>query len=274
MLRSGLFLFGLLVSTALSAQTYSILTWNIRYDNAGDSLDRWDRRKVSLAAEVLSRKPQLIGLQEALSHQVDFLDEHFKGYGRYGVGRDDGQSKGEFSPVYFDTAVVSLVEGRTIWLSPKPDVPSKGWDAACERIATQVILFDKKNGDTLWVVNTHWDHVGERARKQSGEMIRELLASPIARDKHVLLMGDFNATADEEPIATLRLWLEDSCPTDRAGDGTFNAFRTDLTSFKRIDYIWHSPKNWEVLNHNVPHPMVSGRQMSDHFPVVVRLRWK
>lgn len=274
MLRSLFPSICLLVCTALSAQTYSILTWNIRYDNAGDSLDRWDRRKTSLAAEIQSHKPQLIGLQEALAHQVEFLDGHLMGYERFGVGRDDGMRKGEFSPVYFDTKTFTLIEGRTIWLSPNPDVPSKGWDAAHERIATHVILLDKRTGDTLWVVNTHWDHAGEQARKESGEMIHELLASPIARGKRVLFMGDLNATADEEPIASLRQWLTDSCPSDRVVDGTFNGFRTDLSSFKRIDYVWHSPKNWEVLTYEVPHPMVNERQVSDHFPVVVRFRWK
>ena len=256
------------------AQDYTVLTYNIRYDNPNDSPDRWDLRKEALADEVMAHKPQLIGVQEALVQQVTFLDQRWPGYQRFGVGRDDGKAKGEFSPVYFDSTVFALVEGRTVWLSPTTGTPSKGWDAACERIATLVILRDKSKGDSLWVVNTHWDHVGVEAREQSARIVREILAPALARGKHVILMGDLNATPDDEPIASLRASFMDSCPSERGAEGTFNGFKLHLTTFKRIDYVWLSPQNWKVLSYEVPHPMVRGRQMSDHFPVVVRLGTK
>jgi|GEM_PF-377548 len=257
-----------------AAQDYTVLTYNIRYDNANDGLDRWDLRKEALAIDVMAHKPQLIGLQEALSHQVEFLDQRWGGYTRFGVGRDDGKAKGEFSPVYVDSTVFALVEGRTVWLSPACDMPSKGWDAACERIATLVILRDKSNGDSLWVVNTHWDHVGVEARRQSARMVQEILSPALTRGRRVILMGDLNATANDEPIALLDKWLDDSCPADRANEGTFNGFKLDQTTFKRIDYVWLSPLDWVVLAYDVPHPLTNGRHLSDHFPVVVQLRAK
>lgn len=71
----------------------TVLTWNIRYDNPADSLDRWDNRKAALAAEVLERDAALIGLQEALAQQVAYLDAAWPGYKRYGVGAMTGKRR-------------------------------------------------------------------------------------------------------------------------------------------------------------------------------------
>jgi endonuclease/exonuclease/phosphatase family metal-dependent hydrolase len=258
----------------IQAQEITVLTWNIRYDNPNDSLDRWSRRKEALAEEVRAHHPAIIGLQEALVHQVHYLDEQWPGYGRIGVGREDGMEKGEFSPVYYDTTLFTLLDGSTCWLSPTPTKPGKGWDAACERIATRVILRDKRTGDSLWIANTHWDHVGQEARAYSAAIMRDLLGGAVSRGRHVILMGDLNATPDDGPIRQLHEWLHDGCPKSLSDQGTFNGFDVARTAFRRIDHVLLSPGNWRVVSYHVPRPMVNGRHMSDHFPVVVRLSAK
>jgi len=51
-------------------------------------------------------------------------------YAHVGVGRDDGISKGEHSPIFYDSDKFEEVDWDTIWLSPTPHVvASKGWDA-------------------------------------------------------------------------------------------------------------------------------------------------
>lgn len=264
----GLFMF----ATLGMAQDLTVLTYNIRYDNAGDSLDRWDRRKDALAMEVLTHKPQVIGLQEALAHQLSYLDGQWLGYERFGVGRDDGVAKGEFSPVYYDTTAFTHLSGRTIWLSETPDRPSKGWDAACERIATLVTLRDKRTGDSLLVVNSHWDHVGIEARTHSAELLLRVIDPLLRHGDHMILMGDFNATPNDSATLYLAEHLLDACPKERDGEGTFNGFELEPKAPKRIDYVWLSLGNWSVLEYEVPHPKVKGRQVSDHYPVVVRVR--
>ena len=264
----GLFM----LATLGMAQDLTILTYNIRYDNAGDSLDRWDRRKEALAKEVLTHKPQLFGLQEALAHQLSYLDGQWPGYSRYGVGRDDGVAKGEFSPVFFDPSAFTLLSGRTLWLSETPDRPSKGWDAACERIATAVSLRNKTTGDSLLVVNTHWDHIGTEARAHSAELLLKEIDPALRRGDHVILMGDLNATPNDSATKLLAEHLTDACPKERNDQGTFNGFELESKAPKRIDYVWLSPVNWSVLEYEVPHPKVMGRQVSDHYPVVVRVR--
>lgn len=264
-----LFLFAL---HGIRAQTCTVVCWNIRYDNAGDSLDRWDQRRDALAREVLRQRPQIIGLQEVLLHQAEYLDAQWPGHRRFGVGREDGVAKGEFSPIYFDTTMFRFISGRTIWLSPTPDTPSKGWDAACERIASYVILYDLRTGDSLHVVNTHWDHEGVEARLNSARIIVDLIKPLRARNAHILLMGDFNTTVDQAPLRELSQVLENCAPTHALSQGTFNGFDVDRDIFDRIDHVWRSPRNWELLRYEVPQPTVSGRHVSDHFPVVVGLR--
>lgn len=255
----------------LAAQPIKVITYNIRLDNAGDGPDRWDLRKEAFAKQVLQWRPHLLGLQEATPVQIKFLDKNLKGYRRYGVGREDGADKGEYSPIYYDTTRFSLLEARTQWLSPTPDTPGKGWDAACERILTLVTFRDRKSGDTILVANTHWDHVGKMARQQSAEIVERNLVPAMQTGRRVIFMGDLNVKPEEAPVLHLSTFLQDACPPEQQANGTFNGFKLDLKTFSRIDYIWLSPNSWKVLEYKVPQPKTKGRQLSDHFPVMVRL---
>jgi endonuclease/exonuclease/phosphatase family metal-dependent hydrolase len=260
-----------LAFASLHGQTYTALTWNIRYDRPQDSLDRWDRRKDALANEVLRIRPQVVALQEVLWNQADYLDEHWPTYRRFGVGRDDGLKSGEYSPVYYDTTVFTLLNGRTVWLSETPDQPGFGWDATCNRVVSIVTLRDKVTGDSLWVLSTHWDHEGRRARVESARLIHALMAPIMERGRRVIFMGDLNATPHAKPVRYLRKYFMDASH-GKPRRGTFNHFKLRKHCFKRIDHIWLSPGSFDVTSFDVPQPRVNGRQMSDHFPVLVGLR--
>lgn len=248
------------------------MTWNIRLDHSGDGPDRWEFRREAMATEILNRKPAVIGFQEVLLNQLTFLEEKLPNYRRVGVARDDGKEKGEFSPVFYDTTEFRLISGRTLWLSPTPETPSKGWDAALPRVATLAILKEKRGKDTLWVVNTHFDHIGKEARLHSAELIVKTLEPALKMGKKVIFMGDLNAEPTEPPILFLQQQLSESCPVIQSDKGTFNGFDIKRTTFPRIDYVWLSKGNWTVENYEVPMPKVKDRQVSDHFPVLVRLR--
>lgn len=251
--------------------TLTVLTYNIRYDNPADGPDRWDLRKEALARVVREQRPTVIGLQECLAHQLTYLDAQWPGLQRVGVGRDDGVEAGEFSPVYYDTTRLALAAFRTLWLSPTPDSPGKGWDAACTRIATLAVLVDRRHGDSLWVVNTHWDHVGMEARHHSARMVLDLVHVPLSMGQEVVVMGDLNATADEEPVRQLGQYLLNTCPEAQRDRGTYNGFGKASAPMPRIDHVFISPTRWRVTRELVLEPKVNGREVSDHFPVVVDL---
>lgn len=253
------------------AQSYTVLTYNIRYANSHDGKNSWDFRKEAVANVVLEHKPSIVGLQEVLRDQLAYLKAQWPSYEAFGVGRDDGFESGEFAPILFDPAMFELLEGRTVWLSPTPELPSKGWDATCNRIVTIVNLRDRSSGDSLWVANTHWDAAGEEARSQSARIVSDLLAGPIARGRRTIFMGDLNAKQKAEPIGYLAGHLQDACPNNRRRCGTFNGFKRLRLLLKRIDYVWLSPNGWKVNSYEVFRPRVKCRQASDHFPVLIGL---
>ena len=252
-------------------ESFRVMTYNIRYDNPNDGLDRWAFRREALAEEVLRQRPAILGMQEVLLSQLEFLSAKFKGYQRIGVGRDDGMDKGEFSPIFIDTTVFKLLQSRTLWLSRTPEQPSRGWDAVLPRIATLVVLRDIQRGDSLWVVNTHFDHIGNEARLHSAELIVQTLSAPIKSGKRVIFMGDLNAEPNEAAIQYLQQQLTDACPADQADQGTFNGFEVINRPLKRIDYCWLSAANWQIKRYDVLQPKVNGRQVSDHFPILLEL---
>lgn len=255
------------------AMAQAFISWNIRFDNPKDGDDRWDLRGDALVAEVLAQQPAIIGFQEVVASQLDFLVKGLPAYRHFGVGREDGERKGEFSPIFYNAKSYKLLHGQTLWLSPTPDVPSIGWDAAMERIATVAILMERRTRDSIWVVNTHFDHVGEEARLRSAELLVNALKPVLSRGQRIVLMGDFNLEPQAAPIVSLQQHFVDACPANQSGQGTFNGFDVARTQFPRIDYIWLSPTGWKVDNYSVPQPKTAqGRHVSDHFPVRAVLR--
>ena len=149
----------------------SFMSFNIRYDNKGDMENSWDNRKEELAGMVKYYNPDLLGIQEGLYNQVMYLDEMLPEYDWIGKGRNDGKTKGEFSAIFYKKEKWENIFNTTIWLSETPDSVSKGWDAALERIATMGLFRNLKNKDTIFVINSHFDHIGNVARQKSAELI-------------------------------------------------------------------------------------------------------
>ncbi|GJM30876.1 MAG: endonuclease [Cyclobacteriaceae bacterium] len=266
------FALSLLLVTAWG-QSFTIMTYNIRYDNPKDGPDAWEHRKQDMVAFISSGNPMIFGIQEGLFHQVDFLDSNLELYDYTGVGRDDGEKAGEFSAIFYQPAKFELLESGTFWLSETPDQVSVGWDASMERICSFGLFREKGTGKTLWVFNTHFDHRGPLARKNSAKLITEKI-SEINKDKHPLvLMGDFNATPEEDPIQILSAFLEDGLENSEqplsGAEGTNIGFR-GKQEVRRIDYIFI--EDITVENYAHPEPKTrQGRNLSDHLPVTANI---
>ncbi|MEM6807563.1 MAG: endonuclease/exonuclease/phosphatase, partial [Bacteroidota bacterium] len=88
------------------SQQFGVMTYNIKYDDPYDEINSWDSRKEWIVSQIGSRQPGVFGIQEGLKHQLDFLSSQLESYNYIGVGRDDGQEKGEYSAIFFDTTKV------------------------------------------------------------------------------------------------------------------------------------------------------------------------
>ena len=267
-----LLIFSLLPIVGIS-QDIKIMTYNIRYDNPYDGINSWKEgnRKDKVLAIIEKQNPDILGVQEALHHQKEILENKFPDYQSVGVGRDDGKQEGEYAAIFFRKDKFQLLDSGYFWLSQTPDTPSKGWDATCcNRICTWVKLQHKRT--IFYVFNTHFDHEGALAQQQSADLVLQKINS-IAQTKKVILMGDFNMTPKNPAIIKLGKHLQNtqlSKANERQEKGTYNDFNADAPLL-HIDYIFLKggikPIKYEIVN-----TLIDGLYPSDHFPVKVSLK--
>jgi len=254
-----------------------IMTFNIRYDNPRDGDNAWPQRKDLAASMLRLHRSDVVGLQEALAEQVADLAVRLPDFAWVGVGRDDGATQGEFAAVFYRRPRLTPLEQGTFWLSETPETPgSMGWDAHCVRTVTWVRFQDNATGTPFVFLNTHFDHAGERARREGALLLLDRVHA-LAGDAPVVVTGDLNCT---EASATYRLLTQggngdvlrlhdakvQSATPHHGPTGTFHAFTGVLRA--RIDYIFVSA-NVRVLRHATLADHWDGdRYPSDHMPVV------
>jgi endonuclease/exonuclease/phosphatase family metal-dependent hydrolase len=253
-----------------------VISFNIRYNNPNDGENSWSNRSKKVRNFLVNEQPDICGFQEVLHNEVLEVETFFYNitnkkllYKRVGVGREDGETKGEYSPIYFNSNRFSLVKSKTVWLSETPTKPSKGWDAACERIATFALLFDLKTNDTLLVVNSHWDHEGVRARQESANLILKEIEA-FTSIQNIIFMGDLNCTPADAALKKIRAAFSDAGIGISSKVGTFNRFeRAKNPEAPRIDYVFYKLKNFGFSSYKVGNTDVNEPLLSDHFPIIV-----
>jgi len=263
------------ISSSIYSQPHSIISYNIRYDNNWDIENSWKIRRNKISQILVQYSPSIIGIQEGLLNQVQYIDSSLIDYDYVGVGRDDGKKKGEFCAIYFDTTRYVLLKNSTFWLSETPDTISVGWDAALERICTYGLFKDRITKEEFWVFNTHFDHIGVVAREKSSELILKRINKINHRSLPVILMGDFNSIPNSSPVKEIKTELSDALQISleklQGPRGTFNGFNEDLPIEKRIDYIFTN--NLKVLSYtHINDRLNNNRHISDHLPVMIKIQ--
>lgn len=256
-----------------------VMSFNIRYGTAPDGENHWDRRKDFLVETILEFRPDLLGTQETLAFQRDFLAEKLPAYGCLGVGREDGKEQGEMMAIYWRKDRFEVLNSGHFWLSTTPEVPgSKSWDSTLPRMVTWIKLRDLRHPDgrpILWM-NTHFDHRGEQARQESARLLRAKLGE-MGTGCSLIVTGDFNAGEGSQPYQLLFGEVEgvtspvvDSFrlahPQRSRDEGTFSGFRAENVTGARIDWIACS-RDWRIINAGIDRTSRDGRTPSDHFPV-------
>lgn len=265
-----------------------VMTFNIRYDNAGDGENRWEKRRDLVVKTIEAHGPAVLGVQEALKHQLDYLLEKLPRYESLGVGRADGESAGEFSALLYDPKRFECLAWETFWLSDTPSKPgSRSWGNGIPRICTWAKLRERASGRLLLVYNAHLDHRSQPSRARSLELIAARAAGELGGSGRgdatpqaagLVIMGDFNASElsneiryilGEESIGvvdTFRVLHREAKYV-----GTFNGFEGKADGAK-IDYLLANGA-LEVVEAAIGRQHEEGRYPSDHFPVTATLRW-
>ena len=274
-IRIATILFFCCLASLTFGQITKIMTYNIRLDYPKKGENSWQQRKVFLTGQLSFYEPDIFGIQEGLPHQVRYIDSILPNYNFVGVGRDDGMVKGEYSAIFYNTDKFEVIQQATFWLSETPDMVSIGWDAAMERICTYALFKDKKSKHYFWVFNTHFDHIGDKARVNSAKLIVDRINSNNPKNYPVILMGDFNLEPQSNGIEFILNYFNDSKMVSLKAPfgpkGTFNGFNFEKPVTRRIDYIFVSKKNCIVHKYAVLSDAIQCRYPSDHLPVYIEL---
>jgi len=277
-------LFALVVFTVTGCSgggELKVISFNIRFDNPRDGVNAWPARAELVSSYLNNRNPDLIGMQEVLWHQYEYLQQALQGYSSVAAGRDDGISSGEACPVFYRRDRFEPLGHGTFWLSETPDVPgSLGPGAVLPRIVTWVHLKETSTGRRLHVFNTHFSHVSDSKRIMSS-IILSGAVKRISGDGFFVLTGDFNLSPSSRAYRVLTgegapwrvlydSYLMSSLPP--AGpEHTFNGF-SDRQGDGRIDYIF-VPAGTRVMSYETEEVKRDSIYISDHWPVKVLISW-
>ena len=284
-MKKNLFLlfFAVAIISTAQSQHLNIATYNLRYQNAGDSLqgNAWSKRCPVICELIRYHNFDIWGGQEVLFAQMNDLINNLPEYSCVGVGRDDGDKEGECSPVFYKKDLFTCLQSGHFWLSPITDTPNKGWDAALPRICTWVQLKENRTNRIFWFFNLHFDHIGVIARRESAKLVLAKI-NEMCADEPVILVGDFNVDQHNESYTLIQTSgrLRDTYEIAKiryAQTGTFNNFNPNQHSDSRIDHIFVS-SDFNVIRYGILtdsyRDTESIRLPSDHFPVKAEIKWE
>ncbi|WP_392470027.1 endonuclease/exonuclease/phosphatase family protein [Sphingobacterium cellulitidis] len=260
------------------AQKMNVATFNIRMKTNSDVGNLWADRYTHLTDLIKYHEFEIFGVQEAFKEQLNDMSSKLVDFKYIGVGRDDGADKGEHSAIFYDTKRFEVSKNGTFWLSPTDtEKPNKGWDAALPRICTWGIFKDKSNGKKFIFMNTHFDHIGVEARRESAKLILAK-AKEFAKDLPLILTGDFNIDETNEAYFTLAKSgvvqdVYDLAKIKYEPNSSFNGWGKSLVEKARIDHIFIT-KPFKVRKYGILTDTYMGKFPSDHFPVLAELSWK
>ncbi|MCQ2284105.1 MAG: endonuclease/exonuclease/phosphatase family protein [Bacteroidales bacterium] len=259
---------------------YKIMSFNIRMSGFSeqDGINAWANRKEAVVNMLNQQAPDIFGVQEMLPDQKDYLCKQLSQYRMKGIGRDDGKKEGECMAIFYLKDKFKCLDYHTYWLSETPTQVSRGWDAACKRTVTCVLLEDKRTKQTIYYFNTHLDHMGQVARRESVKLLCHIIDSLTKGTQAlVILGGDMNSTIEDEifkPFEAHGLFDARIDAQESSFIDTYNAFGkndgkfANNQGFQRIDHFFYSPSilalkfQTIVEDYGVPY-------ISDHYPIVL-----
>jgi len=276
----GLIFFALIQLFLFHApQEVNVMSFNIRYGAANDGINKWDNRKEFVYETVKQESYDFIGVQEALHFQIQAINAELVDHNVFFRGRGWSPLTGEACGIFYSNAWEIIInESGTFWLSENPEIPaSKSWDSSLPRIVTWAKFRNKTSNNFVYVYNTHFDHLGQKAREQSSKIIIKHI-SERPYDVPVILLGDFNASERSDAIKIIKTGISNGpvffdpwnlLNPDAKERGTFNSWENRKNGSK-IDYIF-VPEGTKVLDAQILRQTFNGRNSSDHYPVTAKL---
>ncbi len=262
--------FPLIGVTEQAEDTVRVCSFNIRCTDV-NGVEMKDRIRIAVQ-KILEIDPDSFGVQEATPVWMEALKTLLPDYAFVGEERD-GDGKGEACPVFYKREKYTVRYSDTKWLSETPDVPSRGWDGACNRVFTYAALKNKYTGEEYIHINSHFDHKGPQAQKNGAQEIVDFVRSTMPTEKAIVFTADMNVYDTSEAYRTMTSYFSDARKTaeDSVYYGTFHAAHPETHQNSIIDYVLYNDKV-EAKVFRVVTEGVEGRFVSDHFPIYADLK--
>ena len=244
----------------------TVVSANVRCLSPEDLFKKsWFYRAPLLIQTLKSAAPDIIGFQEVTPVHKQYLDKALRGFGSVLLYRDDSLIH-ESCPIYYSESKFDLIDKGGFWLSETPDVMSKGWGAAFNRVCSYVILAQKTDGKQLVVFNTHLDNVSEEARINGIKLVLQKIEQFGGMPS--IIMGDFNTGENTETYrAAVSLFNDAKYQTEDTDSGaTYQGYGQSLND-ENLDYFMLSKTGIETLSYKVLRETYDGVYPSDHFPI-------
>jgi len=252
-----------------------VFSFNIWTDGRADGgASSGNPRCFAVRREIIKEKlpayaPDIVGFQETMPAQRQWLIDNFPDYQVCGLGRN-ADLLGESNVIMFRKDKFDLYDLNMFWLSDTSGTPGTRFmtdQSDCPRICVAATLRDKATGKMFRHYNTHLDHVGPIAMAQGITVILNRMAEDYKKwPMPVILTGDMNATPESPVIKSILAFtgagekLEDK--TAPAGF-TFHNNNPEKTQIK-IDYVFTNLPATEAMKMT---DEVNGITVSDHYPV-------
>lgn len=264
-----------LETSRLASVALDVMTFNIRTAIGRDGDNSWPFRKDLVSETILGSDPDIVGLQEALTEQIEFLESKMPEYRWIGVDRglNGGEGLSEATPIFYKYQEMVPIESGTFWLSDDPNPPTPR--RRVSRIVTWVRFHLIETRQQIYVYNTHFTLRRGQRQLQSASQINAHIAG-LPPGSAVVVMGDFNAVAETSEtwqVATAE-GLRDAWVVAQHREGpplTANGFRAPREGWEgRIDWLLVGGPVVVERIETVVHSS-DGRYPSDHYPVVASL---
>ena len=269
-------IFLLLAVMSFAQNTINVMSFNIRLATADDGENHWNIRKDKVKSLINYYEADFVGLQEAQKPQIDYLLEKNTLYSYLGKPRDNSENS-EHSCIFYLKNKYKVLEQNTFWLSETPNQSTKSWDAAYPRIVTYALFENRKTKQKVWVMNTHFDHVGVVARQKSAEIILNKIKELQAKKKaSVVLTGDFNSLKSDVWMHPFFENLQEASTNSKTapygGLATWNAFNFKEKPAEQIDFIFTSKNNTVINKFRTITDFYDFKYPSDHLPIIAEIK--
>lgn len=240
-------------------------------DKVLDPQDEWQTRRKHVHSVLSEINSDIYAFQEVTEEQLEWLTENLNGY-----SFEEQLHENRWGTIAYDV-VLAWKEDRFYVRESGSFWTSENYD----EVAVWAILRDRITNKEYYVVNIHFSGPGKRRREQFN-LVKANIGQYLSRYP-VILMGDFNASPDPSPweddyvypIIVNENFLVDGYKvlhpkTNERSSCGWEEYCEQFGFDLRIDLVLHS-SDFKPIYGEIYKSSLNGRNVSDHFPVVLDL---